>query len=211
MSSSDSTINEKWSSAAMFARAFLLLIVGVFLLAFPSTAIIGIPIIAGIALIIYGITLIAGGAFFNQKVGRGLGIILGILVILVGIAALIWQVEFFNILSYVIGIAAFAGGIYELLVGISGGKSEFAEKAQINRPVQIILGIIGIIFGVFIFCWPFFTENIAIALFGPGIELVFLFGIFALVYALLLLIGGIVVHAKEKKAKNTKTPRKNRK
>ncbi|HJJ31755.1 MAG TPA: DUF308 domain-containing protein [Methanocorpusculum sp.] len=210
MSSSDGTINEKWSSAAMFARAFLLLIVGVFILCFPTTAIIGIPIIIGIALIIYGIALIAGGAALNQKIGRGLGIAFGIIIIIIGIVALIWQTEFFNILSYIIGIAAFAAGLYELLAGITGEKSEFAEKAQINRPVQIILGVIGIIFGILIFCWPFFTQSLAIALFGPGIELVFLLGIIALIFAALLLIGGIVIYVKEKKAKNMKPVRKPR-
>lgn len=211
MSSSDSTINEKWSSVAMFARAFLLLIIGVVILCFPSIALIGIPIIIGIALIIYGVTLFAGGAFFNHKVGRGVGIALGIIIILAGIAILIWPVVFSGILSYIIGIAAFAGGLYELLVGITGGKSEFAEKAQFNRPVQIILGIIAIIFGVLIFCWPFFTQSLLISLFGPGIELVFLFAIFALFYALLLFIGGIAVLIKEKNAKNRKSGKKIRK
>jgi len=200
--------SQNMTVGAMIARGILLLILGILFVIFPFVSSIAINVIAGIFMIVFGITAIAGGTSFDSKGGRALGIILGILLILLGICALFNLWGFSAIATYFIGAFAFVYGIYELIAGIVGGDG------RVSRGLQIAGGIVGIIFGILIFCWPFFVQKIALSIaetfidllpYGvasnPGILLTILMGIFGIIYGIILIIEGIVVHSRNKKAK----------
>lgn len=182
---------------SMVARGIILLILGILLVIFTIAGMYTLTILGGIFLIVYGITAIAGGASFDSNGGRALGIVFGILVIILGILALANPTVFANVATIFIAAAAFVGGICELIAGIVGGNS---GVLRVSRPLQIILGIVGILFGALVFCWPFFVEDLFVAIFGPALGLTWLFGAFAIIVGVILIIEAIVVHNKNKKA-----------
>lgn len=186
--------NQMASVGSMIARGIILLIIGVLLTIFTATGMLVLSIIGAIFLIIIGISLIGGSTMFQSTGARVVGIILGILLILCGIAAIIWPTVFANIITYIIGVVAAIAGIYELVAGIVGGNN------RVNRPLQIICGIISILFGAFIFFWPLFTESLVQSVLGPAFGVTWLIGIFLIVYGIIILIAGIVMKVKIGKA-----------
>jgi len=170
---------------SLVGRGIVLLILGILLAVFTFGGIIAVSIITGIFLSVFGLTLLFGCFDFEGKGGRVLSIILGILVIGIGIYAIVRPGVFMTVAAYLCGVIAFVAGIYELVIGITD------KDSARNRPIQIITGIIGIAFGIFVFLCPFI---------GLAYAVTTLLGIFLGVYGILLLIQGIILHSKNKKA-----------
>jgi len=186
--------NQMASVGSLIARGIILLVIGVLFAIFTGISTGVLAILAAIFLIIIGISLIGGSTMFNSTGIRVVGIILGIILIICGILGFFFLNQFANIITYVFAVVAFIAGIYELVGGIVGAPN------RVSRPLSIISGIIGILFGIFIFLWPVFTQNLVVSLFGPAFGFTLVIGIFLIIYGILLIIGGIVLKVKLGKA-----------
>lgn len=155
-----------------------MIILGILIAVFVFASVFAVSILLSMLLIVLGIAMICG--ISNLKGLSVFGIVFGILFVILGVVTLINPTLIPTIIPYVIGGGALVWGIINLISGIAG--------SGVNRGVSIAVGILGIIFGILLFCCIF---NVA-SVFGPEIAGFLTYSVLVQVAGIFLVISGIL-------------------
>jgi len=165
-----------WLRAAEIVAGIIVLILAVYVIFNPNVAIGLLRLILGIGLIILGLALIISGAGSRtaRMGGRVISIILGIIVLALGVAAIVYT----NFGSALL-ITVFAIG---LLINAIGRIAYSGYAVGVGAPAwlrgsSLVLGIIALIIAIVVIVFPSFggallTILVALALLLLGIELI---------------------------------------
>ena len=138
-----------------FGSAVVLLIMGIVLLVWSDSALIGISMVIGAGCLIEAIALFIAGR------GGGLGFTAGAVVLLIaGIVLLLHPKFIISILPVLIGIGIIVNGASTLIQALNS-RAELAHTSA-----HLILAIITILLGVIVLFNPFETMSLAVKLIG---------------------------------------------
>lgn len=159
-------------------RGVLAIIFGIIALLAPITTAIVLAIVIGIFAIVDGIVDLVDAFRHRGTSGVGLRVFLGIVSLLFGILILVWPGKTLAFLVILIGIWSILIGILQIVANVSIRKE--APGAWVWG---VISGVLGVIFGVLVLFWP-----------GLGLlTLIFLMGIWAIIFGISLIVLGIQV------------------
>jgi uncharacterized membrane protein HdeD (DUF308 family) len=151
------------------------IVIGAILLIWPEISVTVLAILLGIDLIVLGVVIVVASLGDDTSVGgKVLGLVLGVLAILAGVAVFGRPLQAVEVIVVVIGIFWVAGGIIEFVLGLFG-------RAGSSRGIAMLGGALSVIFGIVALSWP-----------GPTVAvLVWLIGIWALVSGAIRLVQGL--------------------
>ncbi|GAA4520910.1 MULTISPECIES: HdeD family acid-resistance protein [Nonomuraea] len=151
-------------------RGIAAVIFGILALIWPGITLLVLVIFFGAYAIVDGIVAIYS-AYRHEVRSRAWAVALGVIGILAGLAAFIWPGITSLVLLYLIALWAIFTGIAEIADGIQ------LRKVISNEWMLILGGVLSVIFGVLLLLWP-----------AAGLlSLVWLVGIFALLYGITLI------------------------
>jgi uncharacterized membrane protein HdeD (DUF308 family) len=163
-------LTQKWWAVAL--RGILAIVLGIVALVFPGATLVSLAIVVGAYAFIDGVFAIVGA--FGHRGREAVWYVLdGILGIAVGVATFFLPGITAQALVFLIGLWAILTGIFEVIAGF---------ELPIERDWLLVLaGVASIIFGVLVFANP-----------GSGaVAVVWLIGIYALVFGVTMLVFGI--------------------
>jgi uncharacterized membrane protein HdeD (DUF308 family) len=162
-------------STSMIVTGVLAIIAGIVSLAWPSVTILAMVIVFAVYAFSDSVVQ-AARAFSSGTAGPVFGhLLLGLVDIAAGVAAIAWPGPTALVLVLVVGCWAFAGGLVEFFAGFAAGETAG------TRALLLIGGLVSIAFGVVIFSRP-----------NVGAEtLALLFGMWALIYGVTQISSGI--------------------
>jgi uncharacterized membrane protein HdeD (DUF308 family) len=163
------------SSTSLILLGVLAIIVGIIAIAWPKVTIYALVILFAVyAFIAAGLQ--AMRAFSSRSAGPVLGhLLLALIDVAAGVIALVWPGPTALVLVLVVGIWAFAGGVFEIFAAFQSGQTAG------TRALFIVAGLVSILFGVVLFAHP-----------GVGaVTLALLFGLFTLIYGFSQITMGI--------------------
>ncbi|MCZ0860851.1 MAG: DUF308 domain-containing protein [Methanocorpusculum sp.] len=133
----------------LLLKGIVLLVLGIFCLAFPFAALnVGAYLIAVLLLFVSIAALFSGFAAFGEPKATWWMILLGIIGIIIALASFIHPEGMIWIATVFIGIVALLSGVTDVISAFSRGLSAG------QRILMLILGIIGIIIGLFFLLFP---------------------------------------------------------
>jgi uncharacterized membrane protein HdeD (DUF308 family) len=179
------------SSTSLILIGVLSVIVGIIAIAWPKVTILALVILFAVyAFIAAGLQ--AMRAFSSRTAGPVLGhLLLALIDLAAGVIALVWPGPTALVLVLVVGIWAFAGGIFEIFAAFQSGETAG------TRALFIVAGLVSILFGVVLFAHP----NIG------AVTLALLFGLFTLIYGFSQITMGIELRRASKSVDSAmKTP-----
>ena len=175
-------LNAPWW--ALVLQGLLVLVLGILAMTYPDITLEIFLMLFGALVLIQGIFAIIGS--FVVKAEDPMWVLLligGIVSVILGSVALFWPDLTAIILLWLIGAWALVVGLVMLIYAIKVRKAEVAGKE-----VQAVLGIIGIVFGLVTFAWPEET----------ALTIVWIIGLFAVIFGILFMIIGFMVKGKQK-------------
>jgi uncharacterized membrane protein HdeD (DUF308 family) len=164
----------KSTSTSMIAVGVLAIIAGIIALAWPGVTVLVLVIL--FAAYAFSAAITQGSRAFG---GDGFGPVLGHLLLAVvdiaaGVAALAWPAPTVLVLVYVVGFWAILGGLAEFFTGFAAGETAG------TRALFLLGGLVSVAFGVVLFARP-----------GVGaLTLALLYGLFALTYGVTQIAAG---------------------
>ena len=174
-------IGDSWVWVLSFS--ILTLILGIMVMAWPHATVKLVALLFGLQLLIGGIFALVR-AFTNSGEGsRVLLAVLGVLGILVGIFVLRHLFQTVVILVVLLGVYWVLHGIIEFFVAVD-------HRGAPGRGVSIVMGILSFIAGVIVLSWPAPTLLV----------LVWVLGIWLVVYGLIGIVGAFMVRRAVKAA-----------
>ncbi len=174
-------VGESWGWVLAFS--ILTLILGVMVMAWPHATVKLVALLFGLQLLIGGVFALVR-AFTNSGEGsRVLLAVLGVLGILVGIFVLRHLFQTVVILVVLLGVYWVIHGIIEFFVAVD-------HKGAPGRGVSVVMGILSFIAGVIVLSWPAPTLLV----------LVWVLGIWLVVYGLIGIVGAFMVRRAVKTA-----------
>lgn len=174
-------VGESWGWVLAFS--ILTLVLGVMVMAWPHATVKLVALLFGLQLLIGGIFALVR-AFTNSGEGsRVLLAVLGVLGILVGIFVLRHLFQTVVILVVLLGVYWVIHGIIEFFVAVD-------HKGAPGRGVSVVMGILSFIAGVIVLSWPAPTLLV----------LVWVLGIWLVVYGLIGIVGAFMVRRTVKTA-----------
>ena len=162
-------------SNSLILRGVLALIIGIISLAWPNVTILALVILFAVfAFMDAGLS--AARAFSSDKAGSVVGyLLLSLIGLAAGVVALVWPQPTALVLTLIVGIWAFVGGLFSIFAGFQSGETAG------TRTLFILGGLVSIAFGVVLFARP-----------GVGaVTLALLFGLFSLVYGVSQIAMGV--------------------
>ena len=180
----------KQSSTSLILLGILSVIVGIIAFAWPGVTVYALVILFAVyAFLDAGLQ--AARAFSSRTAGPVFGhLLLGLISLAAGVAALVWPGPTALVLVLVIGIWAVAGGIVEIVSGF--GRGETAG----TRAMFILTGLVSVAFGVLLFARP----NVG------AITLALLFGLFSLIYGITRITLGVQLHQLHDQHRSAQSP-----
>ena len=176
----------KSASTSMIWIGVAAIIAGIIALAWPGVTILALVIL--FAVYAFSDAILQGSrAFSGDGAGPVVGhLLLGLIDIAAGVVAIVWPGPTALVLVIVIAVWAVIGGIAEFAFAFAAGETAG------TRALFLLGGLVSIAFGVVLFARP-----------GVGAyTLALLFGLFALVYGIAQITGGIQLRSA---AKDTRT------
>jgi uncharacterized membrane protein HdeD (DUF308 family) len=174
-------IGDSWVWVLSFS--ILTLILGVMVMAWPHATVKLVALLFGLQLFVGGVFALVR-AFTNSGEGsRVLLAVLGVLGILVGIFVLRHLFQTVVILVVLLGVYWVLHGIIEFFVAVD-------HRGAPGRGVSIVMGILSFIAGVIVLSWPAPTLLV----------LVWVLGIWLVVYGLIGIVGAFMVRRAVKAA-----------
>ena len=161
-------------SSSLILRGVLAVIVGIVALAWPGVTILALVILFAVyAFMDSGFE--AMRAFRSGRAGPVLGhLLLGLVDLAAGVIALAWPAPTALVLTLVVGVWAFSGGLFEIFSAFDRGETAG------TRTMYILTGLVWIVFGAVLFGRP-----------GVGaVSLALLFGLFNLISGTTLITRG---------------------
>jgi uncharacterized membrane protein HdeD (DUF308 family) len=175
-------LNAPWW--ALVLQGLLVLLLGVFAMMDPELASDIFFMLIGAMVLVQGIFAIIGALAVKAEDPMWVLLLIGGLVaVVLGSIALFWPDVTKVILIWLVGFWALIVGTVMLVYAIKVRKHDVAGKG-----VQSILGIIGIVFGLIALGWPKDTIN----------TLVWIVGLFAVLFGIMFIIVGLMVRSKQK-------------
>jgi len=163
------------SSTSLILLGVLAIIVGIIAIAWPKVTILALVILFAVYAFIAA-ALQAMRAFSSRTAGPVLGhLLLALIDLAAGVIALVWPGPTALVLVLVVGIWAFAGGVFEIFAAFASGETAG------TRALFIVAGLVSILFGVVLFAHP----NVG------AVTLALLFGLFTLIYGFSQITMGI--------------------
>lgn len=145
----EQVVSSGWTTAI----AILMIVLGIIAIAFPFFASVASTLMFGWIFIFAGITQIVY-AFQSRGAGKVIGkLILGLLYLLSGILVVVNPFQGVLALTLVLGITIFVQGMIQVAIAFQ------MRRISSNWGLMLVSGIIGIIFGIFI--WSNFPFNAA--------------------------------------------------
>ncbi len=170
----------KWS---LILRGILAIVFGIVVWVWPHITLLVLIAMFGIFAVVSGIFAL-GAAFQAHRAHRGWWMLAlsGVLCIAAGIIALVWPRETALILLYIIAIWAIVTGISEIIAAFTPGRTATDEW------LLVLAGVLSIIFGILLFIFP-----------GVGLlALVWLIGIYAILYGISLIASAFAIGSFQK-------------
>jgi uncharacterized membrane protein HdeD (DUF308 family) len=163
------------SSTSLILLGVLAVIVGIIAIAWPQVTILALVILFAVyAFIAAGLQ--AMRAFSSRTAGPVVGrLLLALIDLAAGVIALAWPGPTALVLVLVVGIWAFAGGVFEIFAAFQSGETAG------TRALFIVAGLVSILFGVVLFAHPKVG----------AVTLALLFGLFTLIYGFSQITMGI--------------------
>jgi uncharacterized membrane protein HdeD (DUF308 family) len=165
----------KSTSTSMIWIGIAAIIAGIIALAWPGVTILALVIL--FAVYAFSDAILQGSrAFSSDGAGPVVGhLLLGLIDIAAGVVAIVWPEPTALVLVIVIAVWAVIGGIAEFAFAFAAGETAG------TRALFLLGGLVSIAFGVVLFARP-----------GVGAyTLALLFGLFALIYGISQIAGGI--------------------
>ena len=174
-------LNAPWW--ALVLQGLLVLVLGILAMTYPDITLEIFLMLFGALVLIQGIFAIIGSFVVKAEDPMWVLLLIGGLVsVILGSIALFWPDLTAIILLWLIGAWALVVGLVMLIYAIKVRKAEVAGKE-----VQAVLGIIGIVFGLVAFAWPEET----------ALTIVWIIGLFAVIFGILFMIIGFMVKGKQ--------------
>ncbi len=174
-------LNAPWW--VLVLQGLFVLLLGIFAMMDPELASDLFFMLIGAMVLVQGIFAIIGA--FNVKAEDPMWVLLligGLVAVVLGSITLFWPDVTKVILIWLVGFWALIVGTIMLVYAIKVRKQEVAGKG-----VQAVLGVIGIAFGLIALGWPKDTIN----------TLVWIIGLFAVLFGIMFMIVGFVVKGKQ--------------
>ena len=163
-------LTQKWWAVAL--RGIVAIVFGIVALVFPGATLVSLAIVFGAYAFVDGVFAVVS-AFGHREREAVWYVLEGILGIAVGVATLFYPGLAAQALVYLVGIWAILTGIFEVIAGY--------ELPVSWDWLLILAGVLSIGFGVLVFTYP-----------GSGaVAVVWLIGIYALVFGVTMLVFGI--------------------
>lgn len=156
-------------------RGIAAIIFGLIVWAWPGMVLHVLVLVFGIFALASGIFAILAGVRADTSRNRWLLIAEGVLAVLAGIVALAWPGITAVALLFLIAIWAIVTGVVEILGAFRTGGAGGVEW------LLILSGVVSIIFGILLFVWPHLGL----------LALVWLIGIYAVIYGVIMLVRAI--------------------
>ena len=163
-------LTRKWWVVAL--RGILAILFGIVALVFPGITLVSLALVFGAYALVDGVFAIVA-AFGYGKRDAVWHVLEGILGIAVGIATFFYPGMTAQALVYLIGFWAILTGVFEVVAGF--------ELPVARDWLLALAGVLSIIFGVLVFFNPG----------GGALAVVWLIGIYALVFGVTMLVFGI--------------------
>ena len=178
----------KWS---LILRGILAIVFGIVVWVWPHITLLVLIAMFGIFALISGIFAL-GAAFQAYRAHRGWWLLAlsGALCIIAGMVALVWPRETALILLFVIAIWAIVTGITEIAAAFTPGRT------ATNDWLLVLGGVFSIIFGILLFIFP------RVGL----LALVWLIGIYAILYGISLLVSAFAMGNLQKTIRGPTAP-----
>ena len=133
----------------LLLKGIVLLVLGIFCLVFPFAALnVGAYVIAILLLFVSIAALFSGFAAFGEPKTTWWMVLLGIIGIIIALASFVQPEGMIWIATVFIGVVALLSGVTDVISAFSRGLSAG------QRVLMLILGIIGIIVGMFFLLFP---------------------------------------------------------
>jgi uncharacterized membrane protein HdeD (DUF308 family) len=164
----------KSTSTSMIVVGVLAIIAGIVALAWPGVTVLVLVVL--FAAYAFSAAITQGSrAFSSDGFGPVLGhLLLAVVDIAAGVAALAWPAPTVLVLVYVVGLWAILGGLAEFFTGFAAGETAG------TRALFLLGGLVSIAFGVVLLARP-----------GVGaLTLALLYGLFALTYGVTQIAAG---------------------
>jgi uncharacterized membrane protein HdeD (DUF308 family) len=177
----------KW---ALIIRGILAIIFGIIVWVWPGPTLL-------VLITLFGIFALAGGlsailaAFRTGRSHRSWWLLAldGVLGIAAGIVAFVWPRETTLVLLFIIAIWAIVTGVSEIAAAFNPARTSADEW------LLVLSGVISIIFGILLFIFP-----------GVGLlALVWLIGVYAILYGIMLLVSAFSIGSLQKAMKGSRT------
>jgi uncharacterized membrane protein HdeD (DUF308 family) len=130
----------------ILAFGIVTLVVGVATIAWPGHAIAVVAVLIGIQLFASGIVRLIATFTVDDEGHRAWDVLVGLASVVVGILCLKDVFQTIEILSLIVGVVWVIQGIAEFFAGVAG--------ATRNRPLTILMGILGFVAGVVVLTYP---------------------------------------------------------
>lgn len=165
----------KSASTRLIIIGVLAIIAGIIALAWPQITVLALVIL--FAIYAFSDAVMQGvWAFSSDGAGPVIGhLLLGLIDIAAGVAAIAWPGPTAYVLVLVVGIWAVLGGIAEFLAGFADGESAG------TRALFLLGGLVSIAFGVVLFAKP----NVG------AVTLALMYGLFCLFYGISQITAGV--------------------
>jgi uncharacterized membrane protein HdeD (DUF308 family) len=164
-------------------RGVLAIIFGIIAMVSPIGTAVVLAVVIGIFAIVDGIVDLVDAIRHRGTSGVGLRVFLGIVSLLFGIIILVWPGKTLGFMVILIAIWSILIGVLQIVANISIRKE--APGAWVWG---VISGALGLIFGILVLVWP-----------GMGlVTLIWLIGIWAIVFGIALIVLGIQVRKASK-------------
>ena len=152
----------------------LMILLGIVLLAQPGASLKTVIYLFGIMIVVYGLARIVAGLRGRME-SKSAGVVGGLLAIITGAAIMAWPEMSAVTLIYIIGGWAIATGVMDAI-------DAFTTGASAGRKLwSVIMALVSVVFGVILFVNP--GEG--------GLALLWLIGVYLIVYGFLRIIVGI--------------------
>ncbi len=156
-----------------------LLIFGILAIAWPDITVAVLVAVFGAIALVDGVFTTAGGlASHENKTLRWYLVAAGLFSIIIGLLILVWPDITAKVVLYIIATFAVVAGATRALTA-----AFWPEERRSDRIVLIVLGVLGLAFGIVIFVWPA----------AGALAIVWLIGLWAIVFGVAAMIVGFQI------------------
>jgi uncharacterized membrane protein HdeD (DUF308 family) len=182
MSDSVVVVSEEFAPVAKRAwiwsivRGALMIVFGILAFVWPLGTAVALAVLVGIFALVDGVIDIIDAIRFRGSPGVGLRVFLGIVSLVFGALLLFWP-------HISLGVLVIFVAIWSILIGALQIIANVSLRTQSGRSWVwgVIAGAIGVIFGIVVLIWPK----------AGVVTLIWLIGIWAIVFGIMLIVLGI--------------------